>query len=251
MPSRYPRRETPKRRRQEVFRVAKERVSPPVVAATTETHPLRRPPSGPTLVLFDGERAEELHDLDDAPSRLGRSQFLWVDTDELTAELAERLASSLRVDERRAHEMLDDGVRGFRDGCDFVRVSMRTPTNEAASEVARLTCVVGDHWALTAHDQPVAVLEELAELAEGSGSTGELSGPSFLAMLFEWVLNGYSSSFEQIEEELEVIDERAMRGRGSAESRIEPLVELLRRAGRLRRDLASHRTALRRRKPPR
>jgi magnesium transporter len=63
-------------------------------------------------------------------------------------------------------------------------------------------------------------------------------------MLFEWVLNGYSSSFEQIEEELEVIDERAMRGRGSAESRIEPLVELLRRAGRLRRDLASHRTAL-------
>jgi len=57
-------------------------------------------------------------------------------------------------------------------------------------------------------------------------------------------LNGYSLSFEQIEEELEVIDEPAMRGRGSAESHIEPLVALLRRAGRLRRDLASHRTAL-------
>ena len=214
------------------------------MAATTETHPLRRPHSGPALVLFEGEQAEELQDLDDAPSRLGRSQFLWVDTEELTAELAEQLASALRVDERRAHEMLEDGVRGFRDGCDFVRVSMRAPTTETSGEVARLTCVVGDHWALTAHDQPVAVLDELAELAQGSGPTGQLSGPSFLAMLFEWVLNGYTLSFEQIEEELEAIDERAMRGRGSAESHIEPLVALLRRVGRLRRDLASHRTAL-------
>ena len=111
--------------------------------------------------------------------RLRRSQFLWVDTDELTAELAERLASTLRVDERRAHEMLDHGVRGFRDGYDFVRVSMRTPTTESASEVTRLTCVVGDHWALTAHDQPVAVLDDLAELAAGSGSTGQLTGRRF------------------------------------------------------------------------
>ena len=121
---------------------------------------------------------------------------------------------------------------------------MRTPTTETSGEVVRLTCVVGDHWALTAHDQPVAVLDDLAELAVGSGPTGQLNGPSFLAMLFEWVLNGYSLSFEHIEEELEAIDERAMRGRGSAESHIEPLVALLRRAGRLRRDLASHRTAL-------
>jgi len=140
--------------------------------------------------------------------------------------------------------MLEDGVRGFNDGGDFVRVSMRTPKTETSDEVVRLTCVVGDHWALTAHDQPVAVLDDLAELAVGSGPTGHLDGPSFLAMLFEWVLNGYSLSFEHIEAELEAIDERAMRGRGSAESHIETLVASLRRAGRLRRDLASHRTAL-------
>jgi Mg2+ and Co2+ transporter CorA len=212
--------------------------------ATTETHPLRRLHEGPALVLFDGERAEELHDLDDAPSRLRRSQLLWVDTGELTAEFAVQLASALRVDERRAHEMLDDGVRGFRDARDFVRVTLRAPAAEGSSDVTCVTCVVGDHWTLTAHDRPVAVLDDLAELAVGSGPTGHLTGPSFLAMLFEWVLNGYSASFEQIEEELEAIDERAMLGGGSAESHIEQLVALLRRAGRLRRDLASHRTAL-------
>ncbi len=212
--------------------------------AATETHSLRRRHHGPALVLFDGDQAEELHDLDDAPSRLDRSQLLWVDTDELTTELAERLASALRVDERRAHEMLDEGVQGFHDASDFVRVALRAPTDNGSSDVARITCVVGDHWALTAHDKPVEVLDELAELAVGSGPTGQLSGPTFLAMLFEWVMNGYSRSFEQIEEELEMIDERAMRGLGSAESHIEPLVALMRRTGRLRRDLASHRTAL-------
>ena len=59
--------------------------------AATETHSLRRPHQGPALVLFDGDQAEELQDLDDAPSRLARSQLLWVDTHELTAELAELL----------------------------------------------------------------------------------------------------------------------------------------------------------------
>jgi magnesium transporter len=212
--------------------------------AATETHSLRRRHQGPALVLFDGDQAEELDDLDDAPSRLAKSQLLWVDTAELTAELAERLASALRVDERRAREMLEEGVHGFHDGYDFVRVSLRAPSSEASSDIARVTCVVGDHWAVTAHDKPVAVLDELAQLAVGSGPIGHLSGPTFLAMLFEWVLNGYSESFEQIEQELEAIDERAMRGLGSAESHIEPLVALLRRTGRLRRDLASHRTAL-------
>ncbi len=226
-----------------MFPASTEWVARAVVAAT-ETKSLLRPHQGPALVLFDGDQAEELQDLDDAPSRLTRAQFLWIDADELTTELAERLASALRVDERRAHEMLDEGVHGFHDASDFVRIGLCAPVAEASSKLARVTCIVGDHWALTVHDEPVAVLDELARLATGSGPIGRLSGPTFLAMLFEWVLNAYSASFEKIEEELETIDERAMRGLESAESHIDPLVDLLRRAGRLRRDLASHRTAL-------
>jgi Mg2+ and Co2+ transporter CorA len=213
------------------------------VVSATETQLLRRPRGGPALVLFDGEHAEELHDLDDVPSRLGRSQLLWVDTGELSGELAGRLASALRLDERCAHEMLAEGTRGFHDGAEFVRVTVRTPA-EKSGRIERVTCVVGRHWALTAHEHPVAVLDVLAELARGSGPTGELSGPSFLATLVEWVLNAYSTAFEQIEEELEEIDEGAMRGDGSPESHIEALVELRRKAGRLRRELSTHRPAL-------
>ena len=212
--------------------------------SATETQPLRRPHAGPALVLFDGEHAEELHDLDDVPSRLDGSKLLWVDTDELSGELAERLASALELDERRARDMLDEGTRGFHDGGEFVRITVRAPATERSSEIERVTCVVGANWALTAHRRPVAVLDELAELATGSGPTGELSGPSFLATLVEWVLNGYSTSFEQIEEELEEMDEQAMRGQGSPETHIDALVDLRQRAGRLRRELSTHRPAL-------
>ena len=210
----------------------------------TEIQPLRGPCGEPALVLFDGEHAERLGGLDDIPSGLGSSKLLWIDADELSPELAERLVSALGLDERCAREMLVEGSRGFHDGGEFVRLTMRTPCAERSSVVERVTCVVGGHWALTAHNRPVAVLDELAELATGSGPTGELSGPSFLATLFEWVLNGYSTSFEQIEEDLEEIDERAMRGHGSPEPHIEALVELRRKAGRLRRELSTHRPAL-------
>jgi hypothetical protein len=66
------------------------------------------------------------------------------------------------------------------------------------------------------HERPVGVLGELAELAEGPGPTGLLSGPSFLATLFEWVLGAYSASFEKLEEELEELDERGAPCAGTA-----------------------------------
>jgi magnesium transporter len=88
------------------------------------------------------------------------------------------------------------------------------------------------------------VLDEFAELASGSGPTGEMDGPSFVAALLEWVLNEYSTAFDRLEEELEDVDERAMQGMGQPEEEIEGLVALRRRAARLRRSLAAHRPLL-------
>jgi hypothetical protein len=41
---------------------------------------------------------------------------------------------------------------------------------------------------VTAHDEPIPVLEEFASRVSGSGDTGSLDGPGFLAALLEWVL---------------------------------------------------------------
>ena len=97
---------------------------------------------------------------------------------------------------------------------------------------------------ITAHQRPVAVLDQFAELTSGSGRTGDLDGPTFLANLLEWVLGEHASAFEQIEEELEKVDSQGMRGEGEPEDQIENLVTLRLRVGGLRRSLTSHRPLL-------
>jgi magnesium transporter len=96
---------------------------------------------------------------------------------------------------------------------------------------------------ITAHDRPVEVLEEFAKRVSGSGETGVLDGPAFLATLLEWVLGAYSAAFERLEERLEEFDVEAMRGNGADED-IEQLVGMRREVGVLRRALAAHRSAL-------
>ena len=107
-----------------------------------------------------------------------------------------------------------------------------------------LECIVGKNWVITAHDEVIPVLEEFAQRASGSGNTGALDGPAFLATLLEWVLGAYSAAFERLEERLEEFDVQAMRGQGSADHDIEQLVGMRREVGVLRRALAAHRSAL-------
>ena len=87
------------------------------------------------------------------------------------------------------------------------------------------------------------MLEDFAQRVSGSGDTGSLDGPSFLAALLEWVLGSYTAAFERMEERLEEFDVGAMRGEGSDDD-IEKLVEMRRQLGSLRRALAAHRSAL-------
>src|SRR4249919_307514 len=98
-----------------------------------------------------------------------------------------------------------------------------------------IDCVVGERWIVTAHDGSLAALEAFTERAAGSGPTGHLDGPSFLAMLLEWVLHEYVLAFERIEEQLEEFDARAMRGQSKPEDEIEFLVRLRISVGKLRR----------------
>ena len=101
----------------------------------------------------------------------------------------------------------------------------------------------GGCWVITAHDEAIPVLEEFADRVSGSGDTGTLDGPSFLAALLEWVLGSYSAAFERMEEQLEEFDVQAMRGDGSDDD-IDVLTSMRRQVGKLRRALAAHRSAL-------
>jgi magnesium transporter len=195
-------------------------------------------------ILFDRDRVQRLHDLTDRPRRLSGSKLLWVDLDRTSTEHAQRVAEAFELDAGTAESLASSKDRAiFHDHGRYIHVTTYAPTLEPRQLLA-LECVVGENWVITAHDEPIPVLEDFAERVSGSGDTGSLDGPGFLATLLEWVLGSYTAAFEGIEERLEKFDIQAMRGDGEAENDIERLIEMRQEVGELRRALAAHRSAL-------
>jgi len=195
-------------------------------------------------ILFDRDQVDHLDRLAERPHRLRSSQLLWVDVNR--GEDLDQLVSEfdLNAKTRRSLESPDDSSV-FQDYGHYIHVTSHAPRegDDDIDELHAIECLVGHSWVVTVHDEPIPVLEEFAERVSGSGSTGELDGPGFLAALLEWVLGSYTAAFERIEQRLEEFDVTAMRGEGSDDD-IELLVELRLQNGKLRRALAAHRTPL-------
>jgi len=198
-----------------------------------------------STILFEGERAEQLDTLADKPRRLNGSMLLWVDLHDPSRAEVEEVAKEFGLDDESVERLLNpsDGV-SFRDRREYIHVTASAPAQDADAEPRDIECVVGENWVVTAHERPAAVLDQFAELVEGSGRTGDLDGPMFLAGLLEWVLDEHSSAFERIENELEQVDSRGMRGESDPQGEIERLVTLRLQVGKLRRSLVSHRSLL-------
>ena len=199
----------------------------------------------PTILLFDRDRAERLERLEDRPGRLRASHLLWVDLDGSSADGFGELSEVFGLDDEAVEALSDAAtVTGFRDKGHYAHVTVNAPDRDAGDSPIEVECLVGDRWVVTSHERPVPVLEAFAHLTEGSGRTGELDGPGFLAALMDWVLEEFAGAFERLEQQLEQLDERAMRGEGSVEDEIDELVQLRRRAAALRRALVAHRPTL-------
>jgi magnesium transporter len=195
-------------------------------------------------ILFEADETTELEALDDRLQRLGDDQLLWIDLDRDNPDDAQQVADLLGLDdETRDHLAEAQHHAAFRDRARYLHVTTYAPRGDDEGKLHAVECVVGENWVVTAHDRPVAVLDDFAGRVSGSGDTGSLDGPGFLAALLEWVLGSYTEAFDRIEEELEDFDVQAMRGNGR-DSDIEKLVSMRRAVGELRRALAAHRSAL-------
>jgi len=195
-------------------------------------------------ILFDAEETRQLEDLGKRPKRLGGDRLLWVDLDRDNPDEVEQVAAVLDLDDvTRARLAEAHDHPAFRDRGRYLHITTYAPRADDGADLHAVECVVGENWVVTAHDEPVPVLEDFASRVSGSGDTGSLDGPGFLAALLEWVLGSYTEAFERIEERLEEFDVEAMRGNGT-EDDIDTLVSMRRHVGHLRRALAAHRTAL-------
>jgi len=195
-------------------------------------------------ILFDRHEVDHLEGLSERPRRLAGDQLLWVDlhrdADISTTEVAEAFA----LEDRTARYLETPHERPvFFDHGHYLHITTYAPQEEEEGELHAVECVIGENWVVTAHDVEIPVLEEFAARVSGSGDTGTLDGPGFLAALLEWVLGAYTAAFERIEERLEDFDVHSMRGEGADED-IELLIAMRREVGKLRRALAAHRSAL-------
>ena len=196
-------------------------------------------------ILFDRDQVDRLDDLDDRPRRLSGTKLLWVDLDNDSEDEANAVAQAFDIDEKTRRYLAAPNDRAiFDDHGRYLHVTTYAPNAEDDAELIALECVVGQNWVVTAHEEPIPVLEEFAARVSGSGDTGSLDGPAFLAALLEWVLGSYSAAFERIEQRLEEFDIQAMRGDTEGDDDIERLIAMRREVGKLRRALAAHRTAL-------
>jgi magnesium transporter len=195
-------------------------------------------------ILFDSHDVDHLDDLADRPRTLGETQLLWVDFHRDSEIDTADVAEAFDLHESTVGYLATPQERPvFVDHGHYIHVTTYAPREDEKGELHAVECVVGQNWVVTAHDQPIPVLEEFADRVSGSGDTGTLDGPGFLAALLEWVLGAYSAAFERMEQRLEEFDVQAMRGDGSDED-IEMLVSMRQEVGKLRRALASHRSAL-------
>jgi magnesium transporter len=196
-------------------------------------------------ILFDRDEVEQLKDIDERPRRLGRGKLLWVDVDRKSPDEAARVAQAFGLDGGTEKCLTDSNDRAlFNDFGRYIHVTTYAPNEDDEGELIALECVVSEKWVITAHDVPIPVLEEFASRVFGSGDTGSLDGPGFLAALLEWVLGSYSAAFERIEQRLEEFDIDTMRGHAEGSKDIERLIEMRKEVGKLRRALAAHRTVL-------
>jgi magnesium transporter len=195
-------------------------------------------------ILFDRDAVDHLDDLSARPRRLRQSQLLWVDVHRESRFNAAEIGAAFALDDKTCEYLSKPHERPvFNDHGRYIHITTYAPREEKEGELHAVECVVGKNWVITAHDEPIPVLDEFAERVSGSGDTGSLDGPGFLAALLEWVLGSYTSAFERIEERLEEFDVHAMRGEGADED-IELLIEMRRHVGTFRRALAAHRSAL-------
>jgi magnesium transporter len=184
------------------------------------------------------DRPVALADL--AACRPDDRQLLWIDLQAPDADEIAQVSAALRLpgdvleqDRRRSPAIRVSG-RHFR--VDAVPV---TSTRGLGFRGTWLAIIAGDNCVVTLHQQPIASLEELREIADGESDVGRLSADSFAASLLDWHLSTYFAATAEFERQVESLEVQILDGNGRES--LDELRRLRRAASRLRRMLSPHR----------
>jgi magnesium transporter len=202
------------------------------------------PESGVRVRLFDSNRTDEVLELDAALGRrIGDHQLLWIDVEgpldeAIETGIAKRL--ELRPATRRALGQADRSAHLALHGSYF-HVRVATEADLEPSETPHwLDLVAAENVVLTSHAEPIAFLRDLDDRVEADTNVGGIDASAFVATALDSAVTSYFKSVDDIEDEVERLDRRALGGQTGGDV-LADLVALRRRIGRLRRVLSDER----------
>lgn len=177
-------------------------------------------------------------------------QLLWIDVLGRDVVDLETVAAAVGIDDpltrRLANETGRADLTQYPDHIHLVLQSMDLPEATSVDGMRpvrhEIGLVAGRNWVVTVHAGPVPALDRIDELTEGETRFGALAAAGFLAAIVDEVLAGYFALAEAIEQEIDRLDERALRSR-PPDDVLARIVALRRLIGTIRRTLAPHRHA--------
>ena len=214
--------------------------------------------SGSETALENGGASRGwLYDVDgkDSPVRIdgtrlpkiGDKQMLWVDIDLDAAGPLDQLWDQLGVPDLTESLAQGDSRPHLVRYPKFLHVNVFALRNDQADlDPIALHCFVGKNWIATLHDGALDLVDKFNEPLIGETRLGELDGPRFLAMVLNWLLNGYFLAIEAQQLESDRLDEDLLKGsiEGRDSDPVDRLVTMRRTVRRLRTTLSQHRELL-------
>jgi Mg2+ and Co2+ transporter CorA len=114
------------------------------------------------------------------------------------------------------------------------------PDSRRPQDVRWLDIVAGPNVVVSVHPEPLEFVDALDERIATDASIGELDSAEFVASVLETIVTGYHAAVDRLEDELDVVDARAL-SKQKATELFDVLVAIRQRVGRLRRLFAAHR----------
>jgi magnesium transporter len=213
--------------------------------------PRERPLNGGLRArLFDADGNDQDFDPAEGIPTVGQTQLVWVDLD-LDAgasldDVAERLPLSAT---ERGRIEADTGRAGLSQGAARLDLTVEAlepedPDDDESRLIRRevdLLAVPG--MVVSVHRGTVLALDRFAASLADDTLFGVLQAGDLLSALVDEVIDGYFHLAERLEGDIDLLDERALRGDPDDDVLAE-IVAIRRRIGFIRRTLAPHRTAL-------
>jgi len=190
-------------------------------------------------LLTRGDGSDERLDLAFwKPHPLPEDELLWVDLVGNDADEVGILHGALGLSRAAV-----DALRGELEGPSArvieaaVEICVLSLSAEA-EDPAPMRIVVGDQWIITQHAATIAMLDERRERITDQREIGLLSPVEFLVTILSWHVDSFLRTAEQLEAEVDVLDDAALRGEDDLLRR---LVMMRRRIARYRRLAGLHR----------